>query len=226
MNGDFAEQLRFERSAAGAGPSAGVGALAGLGRADEAERLALTAVPASYSEEQLWHIQGVICTGLELRAHGHPEAGQRVFERVAAWFGPAAVTSAATPDNSPCMWSHFNASYYAGRWDEARRAYQQRLAEDSTDVKAHAALGALAARRHDQREVERMTAWLASRSNPGAFQARARIAALLGNKEEAVQLLRESFDHGLEGKMFLHTDPDFESLLDFPPYRELIRPQG
>jgi tetratricopeptide (TPR) repeat protein len=124
------------------------------------------------------------------------------------------------------MWSHFNASYYAGRWDEARRAYQQRLAEDSTDVKAHAALGALAARRHDQREVDRMTAWLASRSNPGAFQARARIAALLGNKEEAVQLLRESFDHGLEGKMFLHTDPDFESLLDFPPYRELIRPQG
>ena len=227
MDGDFAEQLRLALSSGNGAPSISeVGALAGLGRAAEAERLALSSLPTAYSEEGSWQLQGVICAALELRAHGYPDAGQRVLERAATSLGPVAVTSAATPDNSPCMWSHFNASYYAGRWEEARRAYQHRLAEDSTDAKAHAALGALAARRHDQREMERMTAWLASRSNPGAFQARARVAALLGNKDEAVRLLRESFDRGLEGKMFLHLDPDFESLLDFQPYRELIRPKG
>jgi serine/threonine-protein kinase len=227
LDGNFAEQLRLALSSGEGRPSVHeVGALAGLGRAPEAERVALSALPPAYSEEGSWSLQLVVCAALELRAHGYSDAGQRVLDRAAAWLGPVAVTSAATPDNSPCMWSHFNASYYAGRWEEARQAYQHRLAEDSTDAKAHAALGALAARRHDQREVERMTAWLASRSNPGAFQARARIAALLGNKEEAVQLLRESFDRGLEGKMFLHLDPDFESLLDFPPYRELIRPKG
>jgi tetratricopeptide (TPR) repeat protein len=142
MDGDFAEQLRLALGSGERTPSvAEVGALAGLARVAEAERVALSALPTGYSEEGSWQLQGVICAALELRAHGYPDAGQRVLDRAAASLGPVAVTSAATPDNSPCMWSHFNASYYAGRWEEARRAYRHRLAEDSTDAKAHAALG-------------------------------------------------------------------------------------
>jgi tetratricopeptide (TPR) repeat protein len=228
MAGDFAHELKVLRGSGDAPyPPDEAIALAGLGRVAEAERLAVSPLPPSYSGEHLWSAAMAACAALELRAHGHPEAGQRVLERVSAWFGPAAATSASTDDHAPCMWHHFSAAYYAGQWEEARQAYQQRLAEDTAGLKAHAALGALAARRHDADELGRMTLWLSARpDNFAALLARARISALLGNKEEAVRLLRQAFDHGLNGKMFLHIDPDFESLRNYPPYRELIRPKG
>ena len=39
-------------------------------------------------------------------------------------------------------------------------------------------------------------------------------------------LMRKAFDQDLIGRMYLHIDPDFESLRDFPPYQELLRPKG
>jgi hypothetical protein len=48
---------------------------------------------------------------------------------------------------------------------------------------------------------------------------------LRNDRERAVALLRQAFDQGLRGRMFLHLDPDFEPLRDYPPYRELIRPR-
>jgi hypothetical protein len=52
------------------------------------------------------------------------------------------------------------------------------------------------------------------------------MAVLQGDREAAVKLLRQAFDQGLDGRMFVHIDPDFDSLRDYPPYRELIRPKG
>jgi hypothetical protein len=161
---------------------------------------------------------------LELRAHGHPAESQRVFDRVVAWYGEAGIND-ATRDDFPCARPFFNSFYYTGRWDEARAGYEHLLAEDSASVKAHAALGALAVRRGDQAEAKRMDAWLALRTNPGSSYARARLAALRGDRDEAVRLVRQALQHGLRGLMFLHLDPDFESLRDYPPYRELIRPK-
>jgi tetratricopeptide (TPR) repeat protein len=167
------------------------------------------------------------CVALELRAHGHPEAARRVLDRVIAWFLSGGAMAVSTDDSFPCIWHHFNAFYYAGRWDEARQSYERALAADSGSIKAHAALGALAARRGDSAEVSRMDAWL--RSHPGDAHAtydQARIAALLGDREGAVALLRHAFEQGLRGRMYVHIDPDFEALREYPPYRELIRPKG
>jgi hypothetical protein len=70
-----------------------------------------------------------------------------------------------------------------------------------------------------------MDAWLASRpENARAAYDRARLAALAGDRERAVALVRRAFELGLRYRMFLHLDPDFESLREYPPYRELIRP--
>jgi hypothetical protein len=93
-------------------------------------------------------------------------------------------------------------------------------------VKAHAALGALAVRRGDHAEADRMDGWLASRAHSAvAVYFRGRLAALRGDRERAVALLRHAFDLGLRNRMFLHLDPDFEPLRDYPPYQELIRPK-
>ena len=149
------------------------------------------------------------------------------MERVDAWFELGSEISNATVDLLPCMWHFFSASYYLGRWDKARAAYQELLARDSASLKAHAALGALAIRQGDQAEARRMDQWLQGQAgNSRATQARARLAALRGDRAGAVSLLQRAFDQGLNGRMFVHIDPDFESLLDYPPYRELIRPKG
>jgi hypothetical protein len=71
-----------------------------------------------------------------------------------------------------------------------------------------------------------MDAWLAAQEpKPYASYARARMAALRGDRDGAVALVRRAFDLGLRGRMFLHLDPDFEPLLEYPPYRELVRPR-
>jgi tetratricopeptide (TPR) repeat protein len=55
---------------------------------------------------------------------------------------------------------------------------------------------------------------------------RARIAALLGERDEAVRLLWQSVGEGVSFGMSMHADPDLEPLLDFPPFQEFIRPKG
>ena len=123
------------------------------------------------------------------------------------------------------MAAYYSVFYYTGRWNEARAGYEHLLAEDSTSIKAHSALGALAVRRGDHAEADRMEAWLAAHEGPRTTRARARMAALRGDRQRAVDLLRESFHQRLAGRMFLHLDPDFASLHDFPPYRELLGPE-
>jgi tetratricopeptide (TPR) repeat protein len=201
-------------------------ALAALGRVAQAERLAVGMLPERHSNDDPWPApMATACVALELRAHGHPEAAQRVLERVIAWYGVDGSND-ATREDFPCSRPHFSVFYYAGRWDEARAGYQHLLAGDSNSLKAHAALGALAVRRGDLAEADRMDAWLASRSSSAnATYARARLAALRGDGKRAVELLRQAFDQGLRGRMFLHLDPDFESLRHYAPYSALIQPK-
>jgi len=217
MLGDYEQELK---TAHGKSTSA----LAALGRVEEAERMAIGDLPRQHSADDPWPVpMATECAALELRAHGHPEAARRVFERVITWYGAAGVSD-ATRDDFPCAQPHFNAFYYTGRWTEARAGYQQRLAEDTTDQKAHAALGALAVRRGDRAEADRMDAWLAGRpENPRAVYSRARMAALGGDRERAVALVRRALELGLRYRMYLHLDPDFESLREYPPYQELVR---
>jgi tetratricopeptide (TPR) repeat protein len=232
MLGDYGRQLETARAGlrADAGSSHQsmheAAALAALGRVGEAERLALGFLPGRHSDDDPWPApMATECVALELRAHGHPEAALRVLERVVAWYGENGIND-ATRDDWPCIRPRFSVFYYAGRWDEARAGYQHLLAEDTTSLKAHAALGALALRRGDRSEADRMDAWLASRSKDARVNySRARLAALRGDREQAVGLLRQAFDWGLRERMFLHLDPDFESLRNYSPYQELMRPR-
>ena len=59
---------------------------------------------------------------------------------------------------------------------------------------------------------------------------RGRIAAVLGDRESAVRLLREAIAAGspyYRGSQYrFHSVIDFESLVDYPSYQELVRPKG
>ena len=52
------------------------------------------------------------------------------------------------------------------------------------------------------------------------------MALLLGDREKAAALLRQAFLEGLNHRMFVHVDPDFEALHDHPIYRELLAIKG
>lgn len=220
--GDYRRELEVVRESGGDHAGEAV-AFAALGRVSEARRQVDTLLLSDDGGEMAQ------CVALELRAHEHLKDAQEALEQVAAWYRARPTVDPATSDHEPCLWLQLSAFYHAGRWDEARAQYQRLAAEDTASVKARAALGALAVRRGDQAEVTRMDGWLTAHragSRGRATYARARLAALLGNRERAVALLHQAFDEGLLARSSSQIDPDFESLRDYPPYRELIRPKG
>jgi hypothetical protein len=52
------------------------------------------------------------------------------------------------------------------------------------------------------------------------------IAAVREERERAVELIREALAQGFTWEIWVHRDPDFESLNDYAPFRELLRPKG
>lgn len=162
------------------------------------------------------------CAVMELRAHGSPTAALALLERIAEARGPDA---AADVVDTPCHWDLFSVHYYAGRLTEARAAYRKLVAADTGDVKARAALAAIAARLGDTTDLEVQRRWLVAHDHPVAFLGLAHVAVLQGKQAEAVAFLRQALDRDLE-RHFLHLDADLEPLRDYPPFRELMRFKG
>jgi hypothetical protein len=194
------------------------GALAGLGEVDEAR----ASVRSMLAENDPRSAQ---CLSLELGAHGYADAGRDAMGEIVSWYRAHPETDPVGLDFPPCLWLSLSAFYYVGDWNRARADYERLTGDERTRVGAWAGLGALAARRGDRADVARIDARLAhATSLPGtAAYARARMAALLGDREKAVALLRLAFERRLRGRMFIHADPDFESVRDYPPYQELMR---
>jgi len=55
---------------------------------------------------------------------------------------------------------------------------------------------------------------------------RACIAAHLGEKQQAVDLLQQALTEGYWFQTQLHRTIDFEPLWDYPAFKELLRPKG
>jgi hypothetical protein len=91
-------------------------------------------------------------------------------------------------------------------------------------------LGTLAARRGDTVEARQIANTLAAWDEPyllGRNTAwRARIAALIDEREEAMRLLRQAVDEGAHVWDWLHSEPDFTALREYPPFVEFGRPRG
>jgi tetratricopeptide (TPR) repeat protein len=115
----------------------------------------------------------------------------------------------------------------AERWDEARRAYQQLAQQEPGEIRWLGALGFLAARRGDRAEALRISEQL--RVVKGAYllgqntRWRAGIAAWLGEKDRAVELLRAAFAEGVWHDRAVHQHLDLAPLRGYPPFEELIR---
>ena len=123
---------------------------------------------------------------------------------------------------------------YARRWDKAKTIYEELAKKFPKDSEAgwhyESVLGIIAARQGDRTRAMDVSEWLKNLKLPYLFGAnthqRACIAAILGDKEQAVALLKESFLQGSEFGMWVHKDFDLESLWDYPPFIEFLKPKG
>jgi len=115
-------------------------------------------------------------------------------------------------------------------WDDAWTLVD-RLPSDVTDTVTWLGYrGVLAARRGEKAEAQRVARVLAVRPYPYSYGQpalwRARIAAVLGDRDQAVALVREAFAQGLAVDLYLHALIDFAPLRGYPPFDELMRPRG
>jgi serine/threonine protein kinase/predicted Zn-dependent protease len=164
---------------------------------------------------------------LELHAHGHGAAAKAALEQADAWYQSRPATEAKSQGSRN---GQHQVQYLLGRWDEARASLEGLAKESPDNLPYQGALGTLAAHQGRRDDAQRIATQLRDLDRPylrGAHTLwRARIAALLGERESALSLLREALAQGQPFSVTLHTDEAFESLRSDPGFRELLEPKG
>src|SRR5439155_15978272 len=179
----------------------------------------------------------LLLAAVELRAHGHSTEGDRVLAQARDWLAARPPAEAASEAH---RYRVALVSYTAGRLDDARREFERLAARGGpgrSDSLAPAAvtgdgwdqmdylgyLGAIAARQGNREQALRVDRALAAVKRPYIFGRhavwRARIQALLGEREGAVALLRDAFAQGYPHAHPLHVDLAFDALRDYAPVR-------
>jgi TolB-like protein/tetratricopeptide (TPR) repeat protein len=202
-------------------------ALAALGREDELVNLLRRAQP-DRNVGQTPLPQQRLYMARELAAHGHDAAAGRVLTALLAEPGILA------PDTS-LVTQRFQAEllYEAGRWRESEAIAARLRQLDPEDIDYQGLLAVAAARSGDSAVAQEMDAGLARASGPYLhghhLYWRARLAAVQGDRDRAVLLLREALTQGqpvaTPWELFLHRDPDLRGLRDYPPFAALTTPR-
>jgi serine/threonine protein kinase/tetratricopeptide (TPR) repeat protein len=205
-------------------------ALSALGRVKDLQKLleeSKTLPPQSgYSPGSI-----MFESGRFLRAHGHKETAIQVLNQAVQWFESRPQAEKAIAANRLDLARTF---YVLDKWDEAEALFEGLHSESPDDNSLGAAcygyLGSIAARKGNREKALKISQELKDNKTPYLFgdptKRRARIAALLGDKEGAVNLLLEAIKQGYDYTDLYFYPQDFESLQDFPPFQQLMKPKG
>jgi len=202
-----------------------VGAVAALGRIKDLQKLfeeSKSLPPRSgYSPGNI-----MLGAGRELRAHGYKEDSVRVLNQALQWFETRPGQEKASVGN---RYAKARLLYLFERWTESKEIFEAIHNEVPDNLNYLGFLGSIAARMGDREGALKISKQLEEDKRPYLFGSptfwRARIAALLGDKEGAVSLLRQAIKQGY-AYSGIHPTEDFESLADFPPYVQLMKPKG
>jgi tetratricopeptide (TPR) repeat protein len=164
----------------------------------------------------------IIEAASELRAHGYAQAAQEYAGKAVEWYRNRTASTDVRQYLALGL-------YLAGNWEEAQKVYEQLAAEYPENIDYTGYLGTLAARKGDRGIAMTISEKLKRIDRPYLYgqhtYCRARIAAQLGEREQAVELLQEAFAQGKAFDLNIHRDIDFEPLHDYQPFRELIKPK-
>jgi predicted Zn-dependent protease len=167
---------------------------------------------------------------LDLAAHGDTAGARAVLERLLAWHARRPTSEQATEG---LRFERAQAYFAAGYADSARVIAEQLHRARPQSEQYAGLLGALAAQRGDRPEAARIDRLLAVPERPFARgQAaywRACIAARLGQRDRAVDLLARALDAGYVYQvryLDVHIEPSFTALRTHPRFQALLRPKG
>ncbi len=204
--------------------SAEVRALAALGRVDELTARVEESAPLAPSDTMNAG-RLMLLAYEELRAHGHGAVAGGFATRAVGWYEARPAAERARPLERSGLAEALDASGHPAAADSIWLAL---AADPSSDIEALGALGVSAARRGDRAEAARRDSALAAMDRPYRFGGntyqRARIAAQLGQRDQAVQFLRVSFGEGRPYDLTLHTDQAFDPLHGYAPFELLLQP--
>jgi DNA-binding SARP family transcriptional activator len=165
--------------------------LARAGRVEATEQLVDTMV-ATRLEPRAGIVNGLRRAAASIAACGDTAAARRLSMRALAALDamPGGRQGRQRLDRAQVL-------YELGRLDDADAALREIVGADSANVDARGYLGLIAARRGDSAEAAAIDAWLDGARTPYVFTRtmyRARIAALLGMRERALELLGPALD--------------------------------
>jgi tetratricopeptide (TPR) repeat protein len=198
-----------------------LGALAGLGRAEELQR----ALDGARESQAGASSGGVLLriAAAELRAHGDRRRGDELARRAVDW------ERENGDDAADLAW----ALRLAGEVDEAHRILREVLAgqaDEEIDVELLGLLGVTAARAGDRGQAEEVVRRLGGIDRPYSRGItsywQACVVAWLGEHERALAMLQRAFTEGQAAGVWLHRDPDLEPLWDHPEFQRLLEPRG
>jgi serine/threonine-protein kinase len=232
LAGDYERELRVARQARATKPDSRrflwleCQALAGLGRVDElrAALAGIDTVPERDRNSGEARPDGILRNvGLELRAHGYRDAGRAMLQRADAWY---VARSSVEPPTIGQVHQHMLILSELGRWREADAAATVVLDSFPNDVMPAAIRGLAAVSLGDSARARRQLALLtadADRDVPLRRYEAAKVAAALGEREQAMQLLVAAFAAGRRHTFWDHLAIGFEPLRPLPAYENLMR---
>ena len=168
----------------------------------------------------------ILDTGRELKTHGFRIESMQLLERGIRWLNERPRGEAETTRH---RFDLAQSLYYGERWEEANELFEELVKEVPANIDYLGYLGLTAARSGTRDGALKISDQIAELNVPfpqGWHTCyRACIAAVQGEKESAIGLLREAIGQGVD-YWWLYWEPDFESLRDYPPFKELIKPKG
>jgi tetratricopeptide (TPR) repeat protein len=203
-------------------------ALAAMGRETDLNTRLSEALLDTRSTERAIEVMTTVAN--ELRAHGFDDASARMADRTLRWLETSELD---LPDYCDVCHGVIIADMMAllGRPDDGYAYVLEAFEDAQEDGDKWLSIGIAAARAGDDETAREMAARFAREDDPerpdfGRAYNRACIAAQLGEREEALRLLREAIVQGLPDIISLHCDLDLEPLWDDPESQELVRPKG
>jgi hypothetical protein len=227
--GDFRSELRVSNHADSLYPGKlnfqRVRAQAAIGDVDGVRQL-IDSVETHSADTPTAAADLMYTAGVELRAHARSNDADAMFARARTALA-ALTTEQAARRNS--RMSTANVLFAMGRFDSAYTRYVE-LVRDTTDIVARGRAGVSAAALRDTATARRIADELAN-AHPrfdkgGPTYWRAAIAAQLGDKQQAVRLLNQAITEGVAIGATMHRNPELQSLHDYGPFKEILRPKG
>jgi tetratricopeptide (TPR) repeat protein/tRNA A-37 threonylcarbamoyl transferase component Bud32 len=231
MLGDHKQELKYARRARKDSPenlwflSFEVRAFAAMGRIKEISRLIDES--ASLPSEGGWGPVDIMRQAArELRAHGFTKESFQMLERARQWLQSRPQQERDSTDG---RWFLGVVFYRLERWKEAQTIFEGLLKEDPSEINYVSICGELAAIIGDKEKAVAFSKQLEDNKTPYLFGSptfnRALIAAWLGEKENAVGLIRKAISQGYSYPD-IHGEMALERLKDYPPYLQLMKPKG